>query len=191
MTPGRYVRLVLTASAVLALGACASLRSGTPAEVEVIAERVGYVGIAPELVRVTDVDGFDLVTQGVGVYGSDGMSAMWSRVDGDGPDVVTLTTSRPTDPPLGEPVPTCADLPDSAAPALACEVEHEDAVVRLTGENVEASTLRAAAEAVRVPSAGDLDRVFADVPRDPGPPVERGDLPGGDRAPDDEPGLGG
>lgn len=191
VTRARYVPVLLAPCVVLALGACASLRNGPPADTEAIAERVAFVGIAPELVRITEVDGFDLVTQAVGVYGDDGMSAVWSRVDADGVDLVTLTTSRPSDPPLGEPVAACADLSDPGAPGTACEVEHEDAVVRLTGEGVDAGTLRAAAESVRVPRVRDLDRVFADVPRDPGVPVERGDLPEGDRAPDDEPGVGG
>lgn len=143
------------------------------------------MGIAPELVRVTSVDGFDLMTQSVGVLGDDGMSAVYlRRTDGA---TVALTTAR--DPAPG--VSPCADLPDALGPVLRCHVEHAGTVVQLDGDGVEPSTLRAAGEAARVPTPGELDLLFADVQPVQGPPVERGDLPPGDGAPDNEPGPGG
>jgi len=192
MTRAGYVRALLLAAVVLGLGACASLRGGEPATADEIAARVGYVGIAPELVYVTDVDGFDLATQSVGVSGDDGMGAVYTRVDGDGLDTVTVRTSRTSDPQPDPADVPCADLADSDGTALVCTVERGTVLVRLEGDGVEATVLRAAGEAVRVPGAGELDRVFADVPADPGPPVERGDLPEhGDGAPVDPQGPGG
>ncbi|MCC2334982.1 hypothetical protein [Cellulomonas wangsupingiae] len=193
MTRARYVRLVLLAPVLVGLGACASLGGApAPADAEAIAARVQAVGIAPDLVYVTDLDGFDLAAQSVGVMGNDGMSATYTRVDGATMATVTLTTSRPTDPqPDPAPVP-CADLPDADAPVLACQVERGEALVRLDGQGVDAATLRAAGKAVRVPGAGELDTVFADVPEEIGPPVERGDLPEhGDGAPINPTGEGG
>lgn len=189
MTRDRYVRLGLLAPVVLGLAACASLRAGAPAPADptAIAARVQAAGIAPDLVHVTDVEGFDLATQSVGVAGSDGMSAVWTRADGGTLATVTLTTSRAADtPPTAVP---CADLPDDA---LVCEVERGAARVRIEGVGVDAATLRAAGEAVRVPGAAELDDVFADVPAEVGPPVERGDLPEhGDGAPRNPTGAGG
>ena len=193
MTRVRYVPLVLLAPVLLGLGACASL-GGTPApaDADAIAARVQAVGIAPDLVYVTDLDGFDLATQSVGVMGTDGMSATYTRVDGAAMATVTLSTSRPGDPqPDPAPAP-CADLPDADAPVLACQVERGEALVRLDAQGVDPATLRAAGEAVRVPGTAELDAVFADVPEELGPPVERGDLPGqGDGAPLDPTGEGG
>jgi len=188
MTRARCACLALLTAAVL--GACAGVPE--PADADAIAARVQAVGIAPELVYVTDLDGFDLATQSVGVFGNDGMSATYTRTGGDGFASVTLTTSRTTDPqPDQAPVP-CADLDDADGATLACEVERGDALVRLDAEGADAATLRAAGEAVRVPGTGELDEVFADVPAEIGPPVERGDLPQeGDGAPVDPPGAGG
>lgn len=175
----------MTVVVVLAVGACAG-----PASREAVAAQAGPAGIAPELVLVTTVDGFELMTQSVGVVGDDGMSAVYLRWD-DGA-TLTLTTAR-------EPAPgvarcadvTDADLPDAADPVLRCGVERRGAFAQLDAEGVEPATLRAAGEAVRVPTTRELGRLFADVQPVQGPPVERGDLPPGDRAPDNEPGPGG
>lgn len=176
--------------AVLALGACAGRAgAGEPAGQDAIATWSGPAGIAPELVYVTDVDGFELATQSVGVMGDDGMSAAYTRTDGDALAIVMLTTSRQPDPGAG----ACADLPDSSEPepTLVCVVDRAGVHVTLAGEGVDATTLRAASEAVRVPSEGELEHLFTDV-QVAGVPVERGDLPPGwDGAPIDEVGPGG
>ncbi|KGM02076.1 hypothetical protein [Cellulomonas cellasea] len=191
MTRTRRAALVVV-PAVLVLGACAG-RAGAgepavpavPAAPAEIAAWSEPAGIAPELVHVTDVEGFTLATQSVGVVGDDGMSAAWVR--GDGTGTVLLTTSR--DAPAS--VVPCAGLTDAADAVLRCGVERGDVHVVLDGDGVDAATLRAAGEAVRVPGADELGALFADV-QVPGPPVERGDLPPhGDGAPVDPPAVGG
>jgi len=173
-------------SAVLALGACAGLAGAAqPTEIVTWSEPAG---IAPELVFVTDVDGFELATQSVGVMGDDGMSAIHVRDDDGGAGTVLLTTWRDLDPSL---VP-CAELPDSSEAALRCSVERGGVHIVLEGQDVEPATLRAAAEAVRVPRADELGHLFADVPTMSETSVERGDLPPvGDGAPLDPPATGG
>lgn len=172
--------------AILALGACAgSEPSGAPAEPTALATWAEAAGIAPELVYVTDADGFELATQSVGVFGDDAMSAGYWGTDG----TFTLTTWRDAPPDV---VP-CAELPDSAGPdpAPRCAVVRGEVHVQLEGDGVDAATLRAAGEAVRVPSEDELEYLFSDLQL-PGPPVERGDLPSvGDGAPDNDPGSGG
>jgi hypothetical protein len=167
--------------AVLALGACAGVAGAAqPTEIATWSQPAG---IAPELVFVTDLDGFELATQSVGITAGDGMSAAYVR----GAGIVMLTTWRDPDPSA---VP-CAELPDSPQAAPRCSVERGDAHILLEGQDVDPATLRAAGEAVRVPRANELAHLFSDVPV-PGPPVERGDLPpAGDGAPLDPPAAGG
>jgi len=101
---------------------------------------------------------------------------------------VLLTTGRGSDPSV---VP-CADLPEAAEATMRCSVERGAVRVTLEGQGVEAGVLRAAGEAVRVPSEDDLEDLFGDLPEVPEGTVERGDLPShGDGAPIDEPGVGG
>lgn len=193
MSSVRRAVVVLAVPVVLALGACAGSAGGggggEPAPATEIATWSQPAGIAPELVYVTDVEGFELNTQTVGVMGDDGMSAGYARDDGDAFTTVMLTTSRDAAP---EDVP-CADLPNSSEPepVLRCGVERGDAYIALDGEGVGAATLRAAAEAVHVPTTDELERLFADLPV-PEAPVERGDLPPeGDGAPLNDVGVGG
>lgn len=193
MTSTRCAAIVLAVPAILALGACAGAAgaagAGDPAQPTAIATWSEPAGIAPELVYVTDIEGFELNTQSVGVVGDDGMSAIYARYDDGAVATVMLTTSRDPAPDVVQ----CAELPDSAEPepALRCAVERGVVHVALEGADVEAAALRAAAEAVRVPSADELGHLFADVPL-PEAPVERGDLPlEGDGAPLNEPGPGG
>ena len=190
VTSTRRAAIVLAVPAILALGACAgSGGAGDPALPTAIATWSEPAGIAPDLVYVTDVEGFELNTQSVGVMGDDGMSAIYVRYGGEALATVMLTTSRDL---TSNDVP-CAELPDSSepAPVLRCAVERGDAYIALDGEDVDAATVRAAAEAVRVPRADELDHLFADV-QVAEAPVERGDLPSeGDGAPLNEPGPGG
>ncbi len=188
MTRTRRAVLVLLLPVVLVpVGCSAAGAAADPADLTAIAARSEPLGIAPELVHVTEVDGFELATQSVGVMGDDGMSAVYVGSGSGAAGTVMLATSRRPSPDV---VP-CADLPDSSEPVLRCAVEHGDVHVLLEGTDVDAATLRAAAEAVRVPGGAELDRLFADVPT-PEPPVERGDLPpDGDGAPLDPSGAGG
>jgi hypothetical protein len=167
--------------------------SGDPAEPGEIAARSTPAGVAPELVYVTEIEGFDLAVQSVGVSGDDGLSAIDVNPGPGGS--VTLRTRRGAQPAddAGA-VPPCADLSgDAPASGPRCAVAFGDVSVVLPGEDgVEAGTLRRAADAVHVPSKGELEQLFSEVPEGPGEPVERGDLPSnGDGAPIDEPGPGG
>jgi hypothetical protein len=177
---------VLVPPLLLTLSACAGLEGRTePAALDVIAARSEAVGVAAGLVYVTEIDGFDLAPQSVGVMGDDGMSAMYVGHGGSGVGTVMLTTSRTLDPSAVD----CAALPDSAEAAQRCTVRRGTVVVLLEGQDVDAGTLRAAGKAVRVPTEAELGELFADAP---GAPVERGDLPPvGDGAPVDPPGAGG
>ncbi len=195
VTRPRRAVVVLLVPAVLALGACAGpagaeeVTTTDPAQPTAIATWSEPAGIAPELVYVTGVEGFELATQSVGVMGDDGMSAIYVRSGGGAVGTVMLTTSRDPTPNVA----ACAELPDSSEPQLVlrCAVERGDVHVALDGVDVESATMREAAEGVRVPGAEELGHLFADVPVAE-VPVERGDLPpNGDGAPLDPPGAGG
>ncbi len=182
-------RVALVIALPLALGACAgNAGTGEPAAPDVIAARSEPAGIAADLVYVADVDGFDLITQAVGPFGNDGMSATWTRSGGDDDAVVTLTTDRIPDPDAV----ACDELDAGAgAVELRCEVVVDGIHVTLVGEGVDGDRLREIAESVHVPNEGELGRLFAGVPV-PDEPVERGDLPAeGDGAPDNSVGAGG
>ncbi|QGQ19054.1 hypothetical protein GC089_07190 [Cellulomonas sp. JZ18] len=187
MTRSRSTAIVAL-TALLALAGCAGRAgAGEAATRDEIARWSEPAGIAPELVHVTTVDGFDLATQSVGVSGGDGMAAAWVGTGTGGVGTVLLRADRYPD---ASAVP-CADLPDSSEPVLRCSLTRGDVHVVLEGEGVEAAVLRAAADAVRVPGADELAHLFSEV-QVAGPPVERGDLPPhGDGAPGDAPGAGG
>ena len=190
VTSTRRAAILLVVPAILTLGACAGgAGAGDPAQPTAIATWSEPAGIAPELVYVTGIEGFELATQSVGVMGDDGMSAIYVRSGGAAVGTVMLATSRGPDPDV---VP-CSTLPDSAEPepALRCAVERGAIHVALDGVDVAAATMRAAAEAVRAPRTDELDHLFADAPKAQ-TPVTRGDLPpNGDGAPLDPPGAGG
>lgn len=180
MTRARHV-VVLTALPLLLVTACAGpAQPAAPGELAAAAEPHG---IAPDLVYVTEIDGFTLAAQSVGVYGSDGMSAAYTGSSG----TVMLTTGREPSPSA----PPCDQLPGTTAGGeLSCSVVHGAAHVLLAGDGVDAEVLRAAGAAVRVPTTRELDGLFGGLST-PHPPVERGDLPEWDGAPDNEPGPGG
>ncbi|QCB94797.1 membrane lipoprotein [Cellulomonas shaoxiangyii] len=186
----RHAAALVVLPVLLALGACAG-RAGAgpqpttgPAQRAEIAARVEGSGVDPDLVYVTDVDGYTLATQSVGVVGDVGMSAYYVREAGG---TVMLATSWDPTPSVAP----CAELPDSAPAVPGCTVRRGDVHVLLQGEDVDAATLRAAGEAVRVPRADELADLFRDL-QVAGPPVERGDLPPhGEGAPVDPPALGG
>ncbi|NLP85186.1 hypothetical protein HF576_15165 [Microbacterium sp. CFH 90308] len=197
---------VAVAVVAVSLGGCASAMPGTDvADPDTIAARASAVGIAPELVYTTEVDGYDLAPQSVGTGAADGMSATWfNQATGA---MLTIRTDR------GElTAASCAEIPlwDASDAAVTCTEEdgiwhrsgggvHEYVTVRdgalimVTGmNNVPSEDLLAAAEAVHVPSGAELELLFSDLPKVPAAPVERGDLPdNGDGAPIDPVGPGG
>jgi len=191
----------------LSLDGCATAGTAAGAAgADDIAAQAGALGIAPELVYTTDVDGYDLAPQSVGANGSDGMSATW--VGDDTGAMVTLRTER------GEIADTtaCASVPlwDAPDEPVTCVDDggvwhrsgggiHEYAVVsdgatiRVIGTNgTPQADVRSAAQAVHVPSEAELENLFSAVPETPTAPVERGDIPeNGDGAPVDPVGPGG
>jgi hypothetical protein len=207
--PLRAVATVAVSAAValaVSLGGCASVAPGTDAaDRDSIAERTSAIGIAPELVYTTEVDGYDLAPQSVGPGAAGGMSATWfNNTTGA---MLTIRTDH------GElTAESCVETPLWEAPheAVACTDEdgvwhrsgggiHEyiavrdGALIRVTGTNsTPPAELLAAARAAHVPSAAELELLFSDAPEVPAAPVERGDLPDhGDGAPIDPVGPGG
>ncbi|KAF2415091.1 hypothetical protein B1729_00920 [Microbacterium sp. B35-04] len=203
---GATVSVSVVVLLVLALGGCASEAPATDAaDPSLIAERASVVGIAPELVYTTRVDGYDLAPQSVGPGAADGMSATW--VDETNGAMLTIRTDR------GElTAASCVETPlwDAPDEPVTCRDEegvwhrsggtvHEyiavrdGALIRVTGMNdASRAELLAAAKAVHVPSDAELELLFSDLPEVSPEPVERGDLPeNGDGAPIDPVGPGG
>ncbi|WP_051639816.1 hypothetical protein [Cellulomonas sp. URHE0023] len=177
MTHTRRVAAVAAPAVMFALtlAACASAAGGTtsptamgPATADEIAIWTEYAGIAPDLVYVTEVDGFELWPMYVGVVGDDGMSVGYGRNDGS---TVLLRIDRLADPSVAP----CAELPDASEAVLRCSLERGDAYIVLEGEGVDPAVLRTAADSVRVPRADELSELFAELPT-PMAPVERPDL---------------
>ena len=197
----------VAASVTFVLAGCATGAGGSsPAEPGQIAERAASLGIDAELVYTTRVDGYELAVQSVGPSNSVGMSATW--FDNGTGEMLTLRTA------YGElSAESCPAIPIEEAydAAVTCEqtaddlwhrwaagaheyvAVRDDVLVRVSSAGAPPEDLRAAADAAHVPSAAELDRLFADAPENPpGPPVERGDLPeNGDGAPVDPQGPGG
>ncbi|MGP3533280.1 hypothetical protein ACTU3I_00670 [Microbacterium sp. RD1] len=169
-----------------------------------IAESASRLGVAPELLYTTQMDGYDLAPQSVGPSGGDGMSATW--FNDDTAATLTIRTDRgelnrercetiPVEGADGAPV-TCEDE-DGVWHRSAGEL-HEyvavrgDAYILVSGTGADAADLLAAAKAVHVPSDAELTALLSDAPTSAPTPVERGDLPeNGDGAPIDPTGPGG
>ncbi|WP_437048480.1 hypothetical protein [Streptomyces sp. enrichment culture] len=161
--------------------------------------RARALGVAPELVHVTEAAGYTLARQSVGVLGDDGFSATYVA-HGSGARFRLSVERGSID------ADTCPRQPvgDTSGERTRCMREgglwyrtgaggHEYArpgdgyVVRVWGEAdaVPRDVLRAAARAVRRPGAAEAATLLP-APRLAGtePPVERGDLPSfGDGAP--------
>ncbi|MFA3876179.1 hypothetical protein ABS735_21250 [Streptomyces sp. MMCC 100] len=168
--------------------------------------RAQAMGVAPELVYVTEAPGFTLAQQSVGVRGDDGFSATW--VDGGTNALLSLAVERGT-----ITAGTCPEQPvgDMSGEHTTCERDgeawyrtgagrHEYAlpeeghVVRVSAETdaVPRDVLRAAALAAHRPDAAETDRLLPSADPAPATPVERGDLPRfGDGAPDNHVDVGG
>ena len=202
--------MVWTAAATvvcLSLVGCAP-RTGAdadPASADSIAASANAAGIAPELVFTTEVDGFDLAAQSVGLGAADGMTATWFNAD-----TGSMLTIRSDFGELTEESCIAVPLWDAPSETVSCADEdgiwhrsggdtHEYVAVRdgaliwVSGmDGTSQEDLLTAAQNVRVPSEAELEQLFADVPPGPGEPVERGDLPeNGDGAPSNPTGPGG
>ncbi|MEU6341664.1 hypothetical protein ABZ883_12050 [Streptomyces sp. NPDC046977] len=186
---------LLLLPAAVALTACGA-ESASPSALDA---RARALGVEREMVYVTDVPGYTLATQSVGVVGDHGFGASWFSPGGRRIEI------RVDEREGGGPV-ACSDPDDRrAAERGFCERDgtrwyratrtgHEYAfqdggrVVRLSADRtlVTRGTLRRAAENAHQADPGELADVLPPT-GGPGPgPVERGDLPEvGDGAPMD------
>ncbi|CAL9412690.1 hypothetical protein [Streptomyces sp. enrichment culture] len=197
------------ASASASVSAAASASAAGPAAgpgTGELVSRAQAMGVAPELVYVTEAPGFTLAQQSVGVLGDDGFSATW--VDGDTNALLRLAVDRGT-----ITADTCPEQPvgDMSGEHTTCERDgdawyrtgagrHEYAlpekghVVRVSAETdaVPRDVLRAAALAAHRLDAAETERLLPSADPAPASPVERGDLPRyGDGAPDNRVDVGG
>lgn len=183
------------------LTACGTQQAGAsgPADPSRLAARASALGVAPELVYVTDAPGYTVAQQSVGVHGDDGFSAAYVST-GAGTHI-QLTVDRGTFPPGTCPRQAGADAPapctrdgDAWYRAVADHQEYAlpkgDHVIRISADGVPRDVLRTAVVNVHRPTADELD---AHLPSTPArEPVERGDLPPeGDGAPDNDVDVGG
>jgi hypothetical protein len=178
--------------------------SGGTANPTELAARASALGIAPELVYVTESPGFTLAQQSVGVLGDDGFSAAYSSKNGA---VIQLYVERGTM--------TAATCPKQAVAGVAGEhttcvrdgqfwyrtgggqteyaKPEKGHVVRVEAEEgkVTREVLRKAAQSVHRPSESELAGLLPPA-RTATAPVKRGDLPSnGDGAPNNDVGTGG
>ncbi|MET8140976.1 hypothetical protein ABZU32_11775 [Sphaerisporangium sp. NPDC005288] len=167
---------------------------------QAVIDRAHAQGVAPDLIYVVDLPGYELAEQSVGGVGEEGFGAFYVSPDGRR---VELRVDR-GDFSDGQ----CADTPISGADPPTAPVRcdrdevgwyrqgggrHEytavrgDHYIRLAGRlaDVDRAALKAAVAGAR-PATG------TGTPSPPPSPVERGDLPtSGDGAPDNEVGPGG
>jgi hypothetical protein len=170
-----------------------------------IVEVARDTGIAPELVYTIEVDDYDLAPQSVGPSAAGGIQATW--FDNSTGAMLTIRTDAGE---LTEASCVAKPLWDAPAEAVTCTREdavwhrsgggiheyvavREGALIWVTGmDGALQADLLAAAKSVHVPSDAELGRLFSDVPKTTGQPLERGDLPeNGDGAPIDPTGPGG
>lgn len=181
--------------------------SADPADPAELAARAGALGIAPELVYVTEAPGFAVAEQSVGVFGGDGFHAAYFSQKTHAQlellvDRGTLTAENCPKTQVGQ----------GSGESVACERDgdawyrkaggrHEYAVprdghvIRLVGDakRLDRAVLREAAEATHHPDAAELTVLLPPAPEGTATePVERGDLPPvGDGAPNNEVGASG
>ncbi|WP_405451457.1 membrane lipoprotein [Streptomyces achromogenes] len=159
-------RPAASASGQAAAGSSQESASAAPGQAE-MDERLRALGIAPELVYVTEAPGFTLAQQSIGVNGDDGFSVAYWAKNGA---ILHLYAERGS----------AADCPRDHV----CRAPTKGQVVRLYGEKVAPDVLRRAADALHRPTPGELVPLLPS-PRTATAPVQRGDLPpNGDGAPD-------
>ncbi|MEU1623110.1 hypothetical protein ABZ479_38200 [Streptomyces sp. NPDC005722] len=189
----------LVLSALMALTACGT-QSADGAALE---SRARSLGIEPAMVYVTDVPGYSVALQSVGVIGDHGFGASYS-----GPEGGTIEL-RVDERAFSGPVSCTEDTEPAGTSEATCEQEGnhwyratstshsyvlEDAgrVIRLSADpaTVGRDVLRQAAEHVHQASAEESARVLPSEDRGGQGRPERGDLPAnGDGAPQDPAGL--
>lgn len=165
--------------------------------------RARYMQSAMEHIYVTEVNGYELAKQSVGVSGGDGFASVYVSKSGGQiqleVDRGTLTeancTQRPVRQADGQPV-QCERDGESWYRTAGNRHEYARAedghVVRIGAErSVDRDTLRSAAQAAHPADDRELDEVLPEKTA-PASPVGRGDLPPvGDGAPNNDVGVGG
>lgn len=165
--------------------------------------RARYMQSAMEHIYVTEVAGYELAKQSVGVSGGDGFSSVYVSKSGSQiqleVDRGTLTEAncaqRPVHQADGRPV-RCERDGESWYRTAGSRHEYARAqdghVVRIGAERtVDRHTLRSAAQAAHPADDRELDEILPEKTA-PASPVERGDLPPvGDGAPNNDVGVGG
>ncbi|AWT46137.1 MULTISPECIES: hypothetical protein [Streptomyces] len=185
------------------LAGCGSEQAGAPgpADPAELATRARALGVAPEHVYVTEVPGYTLARQSVGVIGGDGFSAAY--VSQDNGTTIQLSVDRDAfaagacPRPAGDAT-SAPCVRDGDAWYLEGTGGHREYtlrkkghVVRVGADGVPRDVLRTAAAHVHRPSADELDALLPSAPAADAP-VERGDLPpAGDGAPDNNVGVSG
>ncbi|MFI6143198.1 hypothetical protein ACIBCC_33995 [Streptomyces griseus] len=194
----------------VATGTPAAARSASatpPPDRAELEARAAAAQTVAEHVWVTEVPGYALARQSVGVIGDDGFGSVYTAPDGG---QIQLRVER-----LPHADADCTDGPASGSaqdPVVTCERDGEqwyratesghayarergDLVVTVSGtpEEVDRATLRSAARAAHLADDHELDQVLPPADGDSGRrPVERGDLPPeGDGAPDNGVGASG
>ncbi|TDC49170.1 hypothetical protein E1212_18925 [Jiangella ureilytica] len=166
---------------VVTVAACGS----AAADADELASRAAAIGVDPDVVYAVALDGFEPVSQSVGVSGDAGFSTAYVSAEGG---VVMLTTD-----PRGATSTGCGVSGEQQE----CVAVHDGVAVTLTAPAgvVDEDALRAAVAGAHPPSSEELAALFASMPADGGDgggPVERGDLPAeGDGAPLDPEGAAG
>ncbi|MFJ8074805.1 hypothetical protein ACIQ7Q_12960 [Streptomyces sp. NPDC096176] len=207
----RMPRSLMSVTAVVsvALVGCGTETAGGGADRSELEARARAAQVAIENVYVTEVPGYEVAKQSVGVLGADGFSATYVK-QGAGTQIRLGVDRGAID------AASCPKIPVGVGSGgmggtVECEqdgtnwyrtsgTEHEyvtevdGRLVRLNADagTVDRATLREAAEAAHAASDAELDAVLPPAREDAGQPVERGDLPpAGDGAPNNEVGVGG
>lgn len=148
---------------------------------------------ALEHVYVTEIPGFTLAAQSVGVIGDDGYSGTYVSKDGGGRIQLSVERGKlPADGCVG-----CekdgANWYSSGTDGSTYRRAEDGHVVRLTGsDGADRATLKAAAEKAHRASPAEMDAVLPEARGPDGAVVERGDLPPvGDGAPRNDVGASG
>ncbi|MEW2632101.1 hypothetical protein AB0903_10675 [Streptomyces sp. NPDC048389] len=199
----------VTAMVSVALVGCGTETAGSSADRAELEERARGAQVAIENVYVTEVPGFELAEQSVGVLGADGFSATYVKQGAGtqirlGVDRGAMDAASCPKIPVGvgsggtggtaECVKDGKSWYRTSGPQHEYAIEVDGRLVRLNAdtEAVDRATLRKAAEAAHPASDAELDTVLPPAREDAGPPVERGDLPpAGDGAPNNGTGVGG
>ncbi|MGW8567626.1 hypothetical protein [Isoptericola sp. NPDC055881] len=206
MSP-RHARILPAALSLLTVAVVAGCATTEPASSQEVADAAARWGARPQYVLTTSAEGFEPVAMAAGAYGTDGFSLIFSDAATGSIFLLTAVGGQMS-------VDDCSAAPltdtggGSVEGPVSCVEEGEllrrtsgdaeeyvqardEVLVRVSGLTADHDALREAAGNVRVPTSQELDDLLAEAPPGDQAPVERGDLPPGDGAPDNGVGAGG